>query len=578
MTETTRTVRAADHLVEQLIQQGVSHAYGVPGESYLPVLDALYDRADDIQFITCRQEGGAAMAADAHARLTKRPGVCFVTRGPGATNASAGVHIAYQDSTPLILFIGQVARDMIEREAFQEIDYRRMFGPMAKWVAQIDDASRLQEYISRAFRVALSGRQGPVVLALPEDMLYDEFVAPPAARFIDAPLMSPDDSSMERLQASLLAARNPMVIVGGGGWNQGGMDALAAWVEQLQLPVAASFRCQSLLDNNHPNYIGHFSVGRTPYLDNAAKDADLIVCVGARLGEITTGGYALFSTPVPEQNLVHVYPSGEELGRVYEPHIGIVSDVNSFCKSAVRWAEQGSTTNDTEGDTTNGMEGSTTSATAGSRAQNIALRSTVIKTLRVEFEKNNSASSVPGDGLAQMFNHMNKVLPENAIVCNGAGNYAAWLHRFYRFRHSESQLAPTSGSMGFGLPAAVAAAVVRPEREVFAIAGDGCFLMNSQELATVIHHGLSLTLVIINNARYGTIRAHQEREYPQRMSGTELTNPDFIQYGKAYGAGTARVNTFDEFKLALANARESGGLQLIEISQDRAILAPGKPL
>ena len=546
MSAKSDTIRAADHLVELLIGQQVSHAYGVPGESYLPVLDALHDRRDQIEFITCRHEGGAAMAADAHARLTRRPGVCFVTRGPGATNASAGIHIAYQDSTPLIVFIGQVARGMIEREAFQEMDYRRMFGPMTKWVAQIDDASRLQEYVSRAFRIASSGRAGPVVLALPEDMLYDELVRPPTARWIKPAGIHPDPASMEQLQQILEKAKNPLVIVGGSGWTPNGLEAFARWVDKQNLPVAASFRCQRLFNNDHPNYIGHFSVGRTQYLDEAAQAADVIVSVGARLGEITTGGYTLFTSPVPEQQLVHVYPSAEEMGRVYEPALGIVSDVNSFCIDALRLVS---------------VEGNANLAN-----------------LRQHYELNNSLASAPDDPLAAMISHLSDTVPDDAIVCNGAGNYAGWLHRFYRFRHHESQLAPTSGSMGYGLPAAVGAAVARPGREVFAIAGDGCFLMNSQELATAMHHDLAITVIVINNARYGTIRAHQEREYPDRALGTELTNPDFTHYGKAFGAGTARVKTLEEFKAALAQARIQGGLQLIEIEQDRNLLAPGKRL
>jgi len=488
MSVDTQKIRAADHLVDQLIRQGVSRTFGVPGESYLPVLDALHDKGPDIKFITCRQEGGAAMAADAHARLTARPGVCFVTRGPGATNASAGVHIAYQDSTPLILFIGQVARGMVEREAFQEMDYRRMFGPMAKWVAEIDDASRIQEYVSRAFRVALSGRPGPVVLSLPEDMLYDEIIAPPPARFIEAPSMPPSPDSMAQLQALVAQAKHPLMIVGGGGWRQSGLDALAQMAERQNLPVAASFRCQRLLNNDHPNYIGHFSVGRTPYLDASIEKADLLLSVGARLGEITTAGYSLMSSPVPHQSLVHVYPSGEELGRVYEPSIGIAADVNSFCEAAASWPPSGQSEN------------------TGS--------------LRADYERFNSSSSVPGDPIAEMIDHMADVLPADAILCNGAGNYAGWVHRFYRYRHPDSQLAPTSGSMGYGLPAAVGASVTHPGREVYALAGDGCFLMNSQELATAMHHQLSLTVIIINNARYGTIRAHQEREYPQALRNT----------------------------------------------------------
>jgi len=542
MNKNERMVRAADHLVDQLVAQNVSHVYGVPGESYLPVLDALYQRESTISFITCRQEGGATMAADAHARLTGRPGVCFVTRGPGATNASAGVHIAYQDSTPLVLFIGQVARNMIEREAFQEMDYRRMFGPMAKWVAQIDDASRIQEYVSRAFRVALSGRQGPVVLALPEDMLYDEFPEPAAAKLIEAPVMPPAVDAMAELNALIRGASNPYVIVGGNGWRAEGLTALERWVEKQNLPVAASFRCQRILNNDHPNYIGHFSVGRTAYLDEAAKSSDLVISVGARLGEITTAGYSLFSSPVPSQPLVHIYPSGEELGRVYEPRLGIVSDVNSFCIEAASWDSCG--------------------------------ESDRVEPLRAHYEHNNSLASTGEDATAAMFSHMADVLPHDAIVCNGAGNYAGWLHRFYRFRHPESQLAPTSGSMGYGLPAAIGAAVARPGREVFAIAGDGCFLMNSQEMATAMHHQLALTVIILNNARYGTIQAHQQREFPNRASGTELTNPDFLLYGKAYGAGTARVSTLDEFKEALAEARRHGGIQLIEVEQSREFIAP----
>jgi len=546
MSEQNKKIRAADHLVDQLIHQGINQVFGVPGESYLPVLDAIYDRASDIEFITCRQEGGAAMAADAHARLTGRPGVCFVTRGPGATNASAGVHIAYQDSTPMILFIGQVARSMIEREAFQEIDYRRMFGQMAKWVAEIDDASRIQEYVSRACRVALSGRQGPVVLALPEDMLYDEFIAPPSPAFIETAPQLPHPNAIAELHSLVENAKKPLAIVGGSGWNQDGIASLERLATNLNLPVAASFRCQRLINNDHPNYIGHFSVGRTPYLDKAITDADLILCIGARLGEITTAGYSLLESPVPTQSLVHVYPSGEEIGRVYEPKLGMVADVNSFCAAL---ADTG---------------------TAG--------ESNAVDSLKQHYESFVSPEALPDDPIAAMISHMADVLPHDAIICNGAGNYAGWLHRFYRYRHHDSQLAPTSGSMGFGLPAAIGAAVARPGKEVFAVAGDGCFLMNSQELATAVHHKLSLTVIIVNNARYGTIRAHQEREYPNRSSGTELTNPSFTQYGKAYGAGTAEVHTVDEFKSALAAARKAGGLQLIEVVQDRTSIAPGKQL
>ena len=549
MPSSSPPIRAADHLVDQLEAQGTTHVFGVPGESYLAVLDAFHGR-DGIQFVTCRQEGGAAMAADAQGKLTGRPGVCFVTRGPGATNASAGVHVAFQDSTPMILFIGQVAREMREREAFQEIDYRRMFGQMAKWVAEIDDASRIQEFVSRAYRVAMSGRPGPVVLALPEDMLTDTLTPPPAPRRADPPRYLPAPEAMEALRGRIAEAKRPLIMAGGGGWTEQGRAALARFAQTQGLPVSVSMRSQALIDNCHPNYVGHFAVGKAPYLVDALEASDLVLAIGPRLGEMTTGGYDYLIPPVPKQKLVHVFPAAEEPGRVYEPDLALSADMQSFCEAVSDWAPIAP---DRFAD---GLAG-----------------------LKAGYE----AYGDPGglgmeDPVAQMVDHLNAVLPEDAIVTNGAGNYAGWVHRFYRYRRLGSQLAPTSGSMGYGLPAAVAAATVAPEREVICFAGDGCFMMTCQEMATAAQYGLRLTVVVVNNNRYGTIRAHQERDYPSRISGTALTNPDFCAFAASFGAQSARVETFAEFAAALADARERGGQNLIEVVQDESSLAPGKRL
>ncbi|SHH94342.1 thiamine pyrophosphate-dependent enzyme [Marivita hallyeonensis] len=547
MTSRPNTVRAADHLVDQLVAQGIDTAFGVPGESYLPVLDALHGRDDQIRFVTCRQEGGATMAADAYARLSGRPGVCFVTRGPGATNASAGVHVAFQDSTPLVLFIGQVARNMVEREAFQEIDYRRMFGQMAKWVAEIDDASRLQEYISRAFRTALSGRPGPVVLSLPEDMLYDDLSPPKPAARAETPRFGPDLQALDDLKDKIAAAQSPLVIAGGGGWTSQGINALRSFAETQGLPVAVSLRSQGVMNNDHPNYVGHFGIGSTPYLAQALKTTDLLIAIGPRLGEMTTGGYTLLTPPVPDVDLVHVFPQAEELGRVFEPTLSFVADTETFCQSVAAWEP-----------------------IAPERF------AATLSTLRADYETFNNPTSVDGDPLAPFFARLASNLPDDAILCNGAGNYAAWLHRFYRYRAPGSQLAPTSGSMGYGLPAAIGAATFAPNREVFAIAGDGCLMMTCQELATAVHHKLNLTVIVINNSRYGTIRAHQEREFPNRISGTDLTNPDFCAFAKSFGAEAYRTPDIDAFKDALSDARGRPGVKLIEVPMDPKLLSPGK--
>ncbi len=549
MTSPRPQIRAADHLVDLLVAQGTKAVFGVPGESYLPVLDAFYGRDGEIDFITCRQEGGAAMAADAYGKMTGRPGICFATRGPGATNASAGVHVAYQDSTPMILFIGQVARDMIEREAFQEIDYRRMFGQMAKWVAQIDDASRMQEFVSRAFRVAMSGRPGPVVLALPEDMLYDEITRPLAPRRASAPRHAPSGDALSALRDRIAAAERPLIMAGGSGWTAEARTALAQFAETQALPVSVSLRSQSLIDNMHPNYIGHYGVGTPPYLSNVMAETDLLIAVGPRLGEMTTNGYSLLQAPVPDQALVHVYPNGDEIGRVFEPEIGLVSDFESFCRAVADWAPIA--------------------------PDRFTGRTASLHQAYLEFS---APASVPEDPMAPMIAHLAETLPPDAIICNGAGNYAGWVHRFYKYRARNSQLAPTSGSMGYGLPAALAAAYLNPDKDVIAFAGDGCFMMTCQELATAVHHNLNLTVIVIDNARYGTIRAHQEREYPDRVSGTQLTNPDFCAFAKSFGVPSRKATDQEAFVAAVAEARATKGPFLIAVPADPTYLSPGKQL
>lgn len=445
----------------------------------------------------------------------------------------------------MICFIGQVARDMQDREAFQEIDYRRMFGQVAKWVAQIDDPARLQEYISRAFRVAMSGRPGPVVLALPEDMLYEDIPLPPAPRRAEAPRFTPSDDALSELRERLAEAKRPLVMAGGGGWTERGIAALERFAEKQGLPVSVSLRCQGLINNDHPNYVGHFSVGPTPYLKTALEEADLLIAIGPRLGEMTTQGYTWLKPPVPKPDLIHVFPEPEELGRNYEPVLSLAADMESFCESVAQWQACGS-------------YGEWTAH------------------LREQFAGYIAPSAVPNDPLAPMFAHFNDVLPEDAILCNGAGNYAAWLHRFYRYRGVGSQLAPTSGSMGYGLPAGVAAAITQPEREVYVFAGDGCFMMTCQELATAAQHDLNLTVIVVNNARYGTIRVHQEREFPGRVSGTDMVNPDFCDFARSFGAEAWRVEDLDGFKSALSTARARRGINLIEVMQDPKLLAPGK--
>ena len=502
-------------LVEALEVHGAKHAFCVPGESYLAVLDALYDSS--IETTVCRQEGGAAMMADAYGRITGEPGICFVTRGPGATNASAGVHIAQQDSTPMILFIGQVGRSMVDREAFQEIDYRRMYGQLAKWVAQIDDASRIPEYLSRAYYTATSGRPGPVVLALPEDMLRDRVEVrdyQPYQR-VEA---HPGAQDMAALADKLSAAERPLVITGGGGWTEQAVRDLQNFAEAWDLPISVSFRCADRMDNRHANYAGDVGIGINPALAQRVKDSDCLVVLGARLGEMTSGGYSLFDIPKPKQPMIHIYPGAEELGRVYQPDLAIHAGMPAAC-----------------------------AALAALPAPKSAPWSDQTRQARADYEAWTTPPQVAGPvQMGEIIGWLRERLPEDTFMCNGAGNYSAWPNRFYRYPVYPSQLAPTSGSMGYSVPSAVAAKRICPDRPVVAFAGDGCFLMHGQEMATAAQYGLPVIVIVVNNGMYGTIRAHQERDYPGRVSGTHLDNPNFAKLGEAYGGLGFQVTKTEE--------------------------------
>ena len=527
-------------LVDQLRIHGADMAFCVPGESYLDVLDALHDAREEIRLIVCRQEGGAAFMAEAYGKLRGRPGICFVTRGPGATNASIGVHTAFQDSTPMILFIGQVGGNVVEREAFQEIDYRRMFGPMAKWVAQIDRAERIPEFLSRAFHVAVSGRPGPVVLALPEDMLLSRVMVEDAPRYARVKA-HPGNDDVAQLRSMLAAAAKPLVILGGGDWDATACADIRRFIEANNLPAACSFRRQDLLDNRHPNYCGDVGIGIAPALAERIRAADLILAIGPRLGEMTSSGYTLFDVPVPKQRLIHVHTGAEELGRVYRAELMINSGMPEFAAQAAALAP-----------------------VDASRWQQWT------QDAREGYLANLRHGPMPGPvDLGEIMAFLRATLPEDTIVTNGAGNYAGWVHRFYQYTGFRTQLAPTSGAMGYGVPSAIAAKAVHPDRTVISFSGDGCFLMNGQELATAAQYRLPVVFIVVNNGMYGTIRMHQEREYPERVHGTTLQNPDFAALARAYGLHGETVERTADFEPALRRAQASGTAALIEIRIDQ---------
>ncbi len=541
-------------LVDQLKIHGADFAFCVPGESYLPVLDALYTHRDSIKLITCRHESGAANMADAYGKLTGKPGLCFVTRGPGATNASIGVHTAFQDSTPMILFIGQVGSDFFEREAFQEIDYRRMFGPMAKWVAQIDRADRVPEYIARAYQVATSGRMGPVVLALPEDMLT-AMVDVADTRSWQRIGIAPGQPEISKLTAMLKNAKRPIVIAGGTGWGAESCADLEKFIETQRLPIGCAFRYQDVFDNAHPNYAGDVGIGINPKLAARIKAADLVIAIGPRLGEMTTGGYDLIHAPIPaaSQKLVHIHAGAEELGRVYQADLMINATMPEIARVLA----------------------------ALPRMTSIAIDAHVADG-NTDYQTWQGQKETPGKvQMWDVMQHLEQVLPHDAILTNGAGNYATWVHRFHRYHTRagfRTQLAPTSGAMGYGVPAAIAAKAVHPNRTVIAFAGDGCFLMTGQELATAVQYQLNVIFIVVNNGMYGTIRMHQEREFPGNVYGTALTNPDFAAYARAFGAHGEVVENTAEFAPAFARATKAGKPVLIEIRIDPEAISPNTTL
>lgn len=540
---------AARHLVDALVMNGATHAFCVPGESYLPVLDALYDARDRIRLIACRHEAAAANMAEAYGKLTGRPGIALVTRGPGATQGSVGVHTAFQDSTPMILLVGQVGRAMRDREAFQELDYRAMFGGLAKWAAEIEQPARAGEYTNRAYATAMNGRPGPVVLSLPEDMLAEEIEAvslPPAPRAMPAP----DERALETFREMLGGAERPFLLVGGGGWTADAVADLRRFVEATGLPVGASFRSKDLFDNLHPQYAGDVGIAPNPKLAQRLRQSDLVIAFGPRLGEMTTGGYSLLEAPLPAQPLIHIHPGAEELGRVYTPMLA----VNAAPEPMARALAAESWTRD-EGWLAQAHEA------------------------HAEFEAFSQPVPVAeGVNLSEVFAFLDKTLPSDAIMCNGAGNYAGWLHRFYRHKGWKTQLAPTSGAMGYGLPAALAAKAVFPQREVICAAGDGCFMMAASELATAMQYDLPVIVLVADNGGYGTIRMHQERDYPGRVSGTDLVNPDFAALANSFGAHGVNVTRTEDFPDAFAEARAAKRPAVIALKTSMNEIAPGRRL
>jgi acetolactate synthase-1/2/3 large subunit len=535
-------------LADALAAQGVRLAFGVPGESYLPVLDGLHDLQDRLRFVVCRQEGGASYMAEAYGKLTGEPGVLFVTRGPGATNGAIGVHTGLQDSTPMVIFIGQVPNEFAEREAFQEIDYRRMYGQMAKWVGQIDRVERIPEYVSHAFHTAVAGRPGPVVLALPEDTLFSEAAVADVPKY-NVVRPAPAPSQIEQLKGLLETAKKPFVLIGGGGWSRDACVRLQKWIEANGLPVGTSFRCQDLFDNRSANYAGDVGIGINPKLAQRVKEADVLIVIGARLGEMTTSAYTLVDAPVPQQTLVHVHAGAEELGRVYRPALAINSGIAQFMAA---------------------LEG-------------ISFKSPSWKAnteqARKDFLEWTEPRPMPGQvQYGEVIRWLSDRLPEDAIIAGGAGNFAGWLHRHFRYKGFRTQLGSTNGSMGYGYPAAVAAKLAQPQRTVFALCGDGDFLMTGQEIATAVQYGASFVGVVVNNGLYGTIRMHQEREYPGRVYGTELRNPDFAAYARAFGGHGETVERTADFAPAFERAIASGKPALIELKIDPDAITPATTL
>ena len=536
-------------LADQLVIQGADTAFCVPGESYLTLLDGLYHHQNSIRVVHSRHEGAAANMADAYGKMTGKPGICMVTRGPGATNASIGVHTAFQDSTPMIVLIGQIGRSMTDREAFQEIDYRRMFGEMAKWVAQIDQVERIPEYISRAFHVAQSGRPGPVVLALPEDMLSSMVTVADAKKSYPVEA-APTPEAMEELRDRLSKAKKPLLIVGGPTWNKQAVEDVTAFVEANNLPVACAFRYQDRFNNTHPNYVGDIGIGINPKLATRVKESDLLIIAGPRMGEMTTGGYSMLNIPETDQDLIHIMPGAEELGRVYNPDLGINSSLRQFCKMARELAPVDN------------------SAWASEAAIGNA-----------DYLERIKPTDVPGDvNMSEIVSWLSNRMPEDGVVTHGAGNYSVWVTRFFQHRTYPTQIAPTNGAMGYSVPAAIGAKITDPNRMVVSFNGDGCFMMLGQEMITAKQFNAPVIFIVVNNGMLGTIRMHQEREFPNNVMSTELMNPDFVQLAESYGAQGERVTRTEDFEAAFERAVNCGRSALIELVVDEQALTPAQTL
>jgi acetolactate synthase-1/2/3 large subunit len=532
-------------LVQSLAALGATRAFGVPGESYLAVLDALHDTAGRLDFVLCRQEGGAAFMAAAWGKLTGSPGICMVTRGPGATNAAIGVHTAMQDSAPMILLVGQVGTDMTGREAFQEIDYRAAFGPIAKWAVEIDRADRIPEILSRAWVTATTGRPGPVVVALPEDMLTTQTGAAPLSGPVHIAPPAPDPAAVAEARAMLAAARRPLILIGGH-WTDAGRAAMQGFAEASDIPVVAVFRFQDRFDNHSPVFSGEAGVGMIPHVKALVREADTILAVNIRFGEMTTDGYTLMSVPDPAQRLIHVHPSDRELGKIYRPALGIQSGADAFAAALAPvqggWADW--------------------------RAR-----------ARAGYEASFDAPPQPSPvDMVAVMAHLRAVLPDDVILTNGAGNFAVWPNKFFRFGPGQRLLAPQAGAMGYGLPAAIAARVAHPHRRVVCFAGDGDIQMTCQELATAAQAGAQPVVLVLNNGIYGTIRAHQERAYPGRVSGTTMVNPDFAALARAYGFHGERVETTADFAAAFDRALASPTGALLDLAISPEALTPRQSL
>jgi acetolactate synthase-1/2/3 large subunit len=534
-------------LVEALIRNAVDTIYCVPGESYLPVLDALHD-ATSIRTIVTRHEGAASNMADAYGKLTGRPGICFVTRGPGATHASNGVHTAKQDSTPMILFVGQIESSFKGREAFQEVDYTQMFGGLAKWATEIDSIERIPEIVSKAFSIAMSGRPGPVVIALPEEVLFGSADVADAQP-VRITRAAPDSVALEEMRELLATAKQPLVIVGGTGWDADSTKALQRFVHANHLPVAASFRRQDLFDNRDPHYVGQLGLGTSPKLLERVKSSDLLLVIGSRLSETVSQGYTLIESPSPTQPMIHVHPDPQELNRVYQSTLPILSSLSSFAHAVAALEPVAS----------NAWKSWTDAA-------------------RADYLEHSTPPlphpQLAGVDMGSVVAHLNEVLPDNAVITNGAGNYTVWVHRFYRYRKPATELAPTNGAMGYGLPASIAAKLHDPQQTVICFAGDGCFMMYPQELATAMQYNAPIVVIVVNNGMLATIRMHQEREYPGRVSATELANPDFIALAKSFGAHAERVERSEDFPAAFQRAQKAGVAALIELRVDPRQITP----